>query len=113
MSFHSVRGSIVIYIHKEGVMRSHSVCKPLPYGPMTIVCVHKVFVKPLSYGPMPRVSVQKLFVNPLSYGPMTMVCVHKVFVKPLSYGPMASVCVHQVQVAMNGIQIHNVSGNRH
>ena len=116
MSLHSVRGSIVIHIHKEGVMRSQSVCKPLPYGPMTgvsvqkvfvnplshgpmtMVCVYKVFVKPLSYDPMPRVSFQKVFVNPLSYGPMTMICVHKVLVKPLSYGPMTRVSVQKVFV---------------
>ena len=73
MSLHSVRGSIVIHIHKEGVIRSQSVCNPLPNGPMT------------------RVSVLKVFVNPLSYGPMTMVCVYKVFVKPLSYGPTTTV----------------------
>jgi hypothetical protein len=53
MSLHSVRGSIVIHIHKEGVIRSHSVCKSLPFGPMTIVSVQKVFVNPLSYGPIP------------------------------------------------------------
>jgi hypothetical protein len=32
MSLHSVRGSIVIHIHKEGVIRSQSVCNPLPNG---------------------------------------------------------------------------------
>jgi hypothetical protein len=51
MSPHSVRGSTVIHIPKEGVIRSQSVCKLLPYGPMTMVCVQKVFVNPLSYGP--------------------------------------------------------------
>ena len=91
MSLHSVRGSIVIHIHKEGVIRSQRVCKPLSYGSMTIVCVYKVFVKPLSYGHMTRVCVQKVFVNPLSYGSMTIVCVYKVFVKPLSYGPTTTV----------------------
>ena len=73
MSLHSVRGSIVIHIHKEGVIRSQSICKTLAILSMT------------------RISVQKMFVNPLSYGPMTMVCVYKVFVKPLSYGPTTTV----------------------
>ena len=54
MSLHSVRGSIVIHVHKEGAIRSQRVCKPLSYGSMTIVCVYKVFVKPLSYGHMTR-----------------------------------------------------------